>query len=74
MEKKVIAIIEKVINDNDIKPIVDSINKDTDLIMDLNFDSFNMAQLTVELEAEFGVDIFESGLISNVQEILSKLV
>jgi len=39
----------------------------------LGLDSFNLAQLTVEIESEFGVDIFENGVISTVGEIFNQL-
>lgn len=40
---------------------------------DLNFDSFDLAELTVKIEEEFGVDIFEDGLVNSVHEIYAKL-
>lgn len=40
---------------------------------DLNFDSLQLAQLTVEIEDEFDVDIFENGVINTVQEILDQI-
>ena len=47
----------KVINDND------------DLINDLGFDSLDLATLTVIIEEEYGVDIFEHKIIRKVYEI-----
>ncbi|MDG1314131.1 MAG: phosphopantetheine-binding protein, partial [Flavobacteriaceae bacterium] len=58
---------------NDIKIKDEQINDSTLLINDLGLDSFNLAQLTVEIESEFGVDIFEDGVISNVGDILNQL-
>jgi len=40
---------------------------------DLNFDSFDLAELTVKIEEEFGVDIFEDGLVNSIHEIYAKL-
>ncbi|MCK9412236.1 MAG: phosphopantetheine-binding protein [Prolixibacteraceae bacterium] len=40
---------------------------------DLGLDSFNLAELTVHIEEEFGVDIFEEGLVITLGEIYSKL-
>ena len=73
MEEKVIEIILNLLKENDIELTVDNINDSTSLTNDLGLDSFNLAQLTVEIEAEFGVDIFENGVISNVGDILSQL-
>jgi len=36
-------------------------------------DSLDLAELTVRIEDEFGVDIFEDGMIDTVQEILDKI-
>lgn len=40
---------------------------------DLCLDSYNLAELTVHIEEEFGIDIFEDGLVSSVGEIYAKL-
>ena len=73
MREKVIEIIFNILKENDIEVRVEEINDSTSLTNDLGLDSFNLAQLTVEIESEFGVDIFENGVISNVGDILSQL-
>jgi len=40
---------------------------------DLNFDSLDLAELTVRIEAQFGIDIFEDGLVDTIGGILDKL-
>lgn len=40
---------------------------------DLNLESFDLVELVVALEDEFGVDIFESGAVHTVQDVLNKL-
>jgi len=40
---------------------------------DLNMDSFMLAELTVKVEQEFGIDIFEEGLVQTVGEVLQRL-
>ena len=35
--------------------------------------SFDLAELTVKLEDEYGIDIFEDGLVNTVGEIYAKL-
>ena len=72
-KKKVIEIIKKIIVENDIEFSVDEINDSTLLTNDLGLDSLDLALLTVEIESEFGVDIFENGLISRVGEIFEQL-
>lgn len=73
MKEKVIEIILNILKENDIEVRVEEINDSTSLTNDLGLDSFNLAQLTVEIESEFGVDVFENGVISNVGDILSQL-
>lgn len=52
---------------------VESINADTKLREDLNLTSFDLAELTVKIEDEFDIDIFEDGLVSTIGEIYAKL-
>lgn len=73
MKEKVINIIRNLMIENDIKSNVNTIDEKTNLSNDLGLDSFSLAQLTVEIESEFGIDIFENGMISNVGDILIQL-
>lgn len=40
---------------------------------DIGFDSLDLAELTVRIEAEYEIDIFEKGIISTVGEIFEIL-
>jgi acyl carrier protein len=40
---------------------------------DIGFDSLDLAELTVRIEAEFDIDIFEDGIVTTISEILEKL-
>jgi acyl carrier protein len=73
MKKKVIEIIKNIIVENNIEFSVEEINDSTLLMNDLGLDSFDLALLTVEIESEFGVDIFENGVISTVGQIFKQL-
>lgn len=73
MKEKVLEIIKNILTENDIEISVEEINDSTLLTDDLGLDSFNLAQLTVEIESEFGVDIFENGIISTVGDIFNQL-
>jgi acyl carrier protein len=68
---KLIEIIQGVMKSNSLgaKQITD----ETNLRSDLGFDSFGLAELTVHIEDEFGIDIFQDGLIETVGEIKNKL-
>lgn len=72
MEEKLLEIINIILENKNISKIV-NINVDDDLRNDLGFDSFDLAELTVRIEDEFGVDIFENGLITKVGQIVDQL-
>lgn len=72
METKVLEII------NDIRVsksmnVVEILNKTDNLRNDLGLTSFDLAELTVRIEDEFDIDIFEDGLVNTVGEIYEKL-
>jgi acyl carrier protein len=68
MEKKIQDIINQVLSNRG-KTAIDELSANNDLRKDLGFDSLDLAELTVRIEAEFDVDIFENGLVSKVSEI-----
>lgn len=70
MKNKVYEIIREVLEEGN-KEEVNIIELDTSLRKDLGFDSLDLALLTVKIEDEFDVDIFENGLIDTVGEILN---
>ncbi len=48
--------------------------KETDRLReDYGFTSFDLAELTVKIEDEYDIDIFEEGLVNTVGEIFEKL-
>jgi len=50
-----------------------SIQESDRLREDYGFTSFDLAELTVKIEDEYDVDIFEDGLVNTVGEIIEKL-
>ena len=68
---KIISIIKKVLDNND-KSFNGAISEDTSLRNDIGFDSLDLAELTVNIEEEFGVDIFEDGFVETVGDIMKK--
>lgn len=70
--EKIIEII-KTIRQN--KGILEpfQISENTSLRNDLAFDSFDLAEFTVRIEDEFGIDIFQTGLIENIADVKKKL-
>ena len=52
---------------------LETISPSDNLRNDLGFTSFDLAELTVRIEDEFDIDIFEDGLVNTVGEIFVKL-
>ena len=72
MEIKVLEII------NDIRvaksmSVIEILKETDNLRNDLGLTSFDLAELTVRIEDEFDIDIFEDGLVNTVGEIYAKL-
>lgn len=72
MENKVLEIVNKIRIGKDLSPLK-SLSVTDDLRNDIGFTSFDLAELTVQIEDEFDIDIFEDGLVNTVGEIYSKL-
>lgn len=72
METKVLEIINYIRNSKNLSPL--SMISPSDKLRDqIGFTSFDLAELTVRIEDEFDIDIFEDGLVSTVDEIYEKL-
>ena len=68
--------IKKIINEiliNDSRPILESINKKMSLRDDIGLDSLDLAQLTVQIEEKYSVDIFEDGFVDYVEDVIKKI-
>lgn len=64
-ELKLHGILEKVAK----KPLDPSLVEEGASFRDIGLDSLALAELTVRLEQEFGVDVFSDGVIASVAEI-----
>ena len=73
MEQKVLEIINDIRASKELAP-VDNLNVNDNLRTDLGLTSFDLAELTVKIEDEFDIDIFEDGLVNTVGEVFSKLL
>jgi len=49
------------------------VKEDSNLRNDFGFDSLDLAELTVRIEAEYDIDVFEDGLVETVGEIVRKI-
>lgn len=69
---KLLEIINTVL-ENRGKTKIMSISEAHNLRNDIGFDSLDLAELTVRIEAELEVDIFEDGVVVTIGDILKKL-
>ncbi|NMC67715.1 MAG: acyl carrier protein [Spirochaetales bacterium] len=72
MDDKILQIINTVLTNRG-KKTLEVFNRDLRLRDDIGFDSLDLAELTVRIEAEYGIDIFEDGIVNTVGEILKKI-
>ena len=49
------------------------IKDEYNLRLDIGFDSFDLAELTVRIEEVFDIDIFEDGIVETIEQILIKI-
>jgi acyl carrier protein len=70
MEKRLLDLFNEMIEENNGQKL-ESLNPDLSLRNDLHFDSLLLAELTVKIEDEFEVDIFENGIIDTLAEVIS---
>jgi len=71
MLEKLVDIIVDIKEDSNLDK--SKITPESNLRTDLEFDSLQLAQLTVEIEDEFDVDVFEDGIVETIGDILKKL-
>ncbi len=72
MEKKVLEIVNSIREAKQLSKLSE-LKVEQNLREDLGLTSFDLAELTVNLEDEYGIDIFENGLVNTVGEIYAKL-
>ena len=70
--EKLLSIINTVL-ENRGKNTVKFISEESSLKSDIGFDSLDLAELTVRIEAEYDIDIFGEGVVSTIEEIMEKL-
>ncbi len=72
MENKVLEIINYIRVSKGLPELTEIYG--TDVLRDeIGFTSFDLAELTVRIEDEFDVDIFENGLVATISEIYERL-
>lgn len=53
------------------KPKIEKLEMKKSLRRDLDLDSLDLAELTVRIEDEYGIDIFENGIIDKIEDIIN---
>ena len=69
---KLLEIINAIVIKKGRDPLT-NLKADIKLRENLGFDSLDLAELTVRIEDEFNVDIFEDGFVTTVGEIWKKI-
>lgn len=72
INERILEIMNTVL-ENRTKENLISLTPEMHLRNDIGFDSLDLAELTVRIEAEYDIDIFEDGIVNTVGEILKKL-
>lgn len=72
MKEKVLEIVNEIRAAKGLSA-VEKLNPEDNLRDDLEFTSFDLAELTVRIEDEFDIDIFEDGLVNTIGEVYLKL-
>ncbi|MBM4400065.1 MAG: acyl carrier protein [Candidatus Cloacimonetes bacterium] len=72
MLDKLLEIVN-IVRDNKGLPTMTELKPEFDLRTDMGFDSLDLAELTVRIEKEFGVDIFADSFVLTVADIIAKL-
>ena len=69
MKRSLLEIINEVLKENKINEL----NPDASLKEDLGMDSLDLAYLTVLIEDEYGIDVFESGFSETIRDLQNKI-
>jgi len=72
MQKRILEIMNTVLANSAMEKLT-SLTPEMHLRNDIGFDSFDLAELTVRIEAEYDIDIFEDGIVNTAGEIFKKL-
>lgn len=71
-KEKVLEIVNGILESKNAEPISELHDSDR-LRDDLGLTSFDLAELTVKLDDEYDIDIFEDGIVNTIGEIYKKL-
>lgn len=72
MEQKMLNVINEIRAAKGLEALTE-LKEESRLRDDLGLTSFDLAELTVKIEDEFDIDIFEEGIVNTIGEIYAKL-
>ena len=72
MDNRIVEIINTMFEEAG-RNKIDNLSLKASLREDLDMNSYALAELTVRIENEFGVDIFEDGYVYTIEDILTKI-
>jgi acyl carrier protein len=72
MPDKLLTIVNTVRENKGLEPVTE-LKPEFDLRTDLRFDSLDLAELTVRVEKDFGIDIFADSFVLTISDIQKKL-
>lgn len=72
MKKEILSIINDIRETKNLRAL-ESLDETDNLRNDLCLTSLDLAELTVRIEDEFGIDVFEDGIVNTIGEIYGRL-
>jgi acyl carrier protein len=72
MPEKLLTIVNTVRENKGLEPMAE-LKPEQDLRTNLGFDSLDLAELTVRIEKEFGIDVFADSFVLTVGDIIGKI-
>jgi acyl carrier protein len=72
LETELLAVVNQVRRNKGL-PGIQILTDDSHLCDDLQFDSLDLAELTVRIEERFGVDVFEEGIVHRWGDICARV-
>jgi acyl carrier protein len=67
------SVINDILEEKDDADSVNSLDDSMSLTNDLGLDSLDLAEMTVRLEDQYGIDVFEDDIVDKIGEVIEKL-
>jgi acyl carrier protein len=67
------SVINDILEEKDDADSVNSLDDSMSLTNDLGLDSLDLAEMTVRLEDQYGIDVFEDDIVDEIGEVIEML-